>query len=86
MAEYTDDTMSDGEVLVLTVDDLAHLVGDGLATLFPGSLWVEGQVSSFHDARSGHAYFDRVEPSDVPGRAVGAKFSVALFKGNRAGV
>jgi len=78
--------MADSEVPVLTVDDLAHLVGDGLATLFPESLWVEGQVSGFHDARSGHAYFDLVEPSDVPGRAVGAKFSVALFKGNRASV
>jgi len=86
VAECTDDTMADSEVPVLTVDDLAHLVGDGLATLFPESLWVEGQVSSFHDARSGHAYFDLVEPSDVPGRAVGAKFSVALFKGNRASV
>ncbi|MBJ31909.1 MAG: exodeoxyribonuclease VII large subunit [Acidimicrobiaceae bacterium] len=86
MAECTNDTMADGEVPVLTVDDLAHLVGDGLATLFPESLWVEGQVSGFHDARSGHAYFELVEPSDVPGRAVGAKFSVALFKGNRASV
>jgi len=86
VAECTDDTMADSEVPVLTVDDLAHLVGDGLATLFPESLWVEGQVSGFHDARSGHAYFDLVEPSDVPGRAVGAKFSVALFKGNRASV
>jgi len=86
VTECNDDTVADGEVPVLTVDDLAHLVGDGLATLFPESLWVEGQVSGFHDARSGHAYFDLVEPSDVPGRAVGAKFSVALFKGNRAGV
>jgi len=78
--------MTDGELPVLTVDDLASLVGDGLKTLFPDSLWVEGQVSGFHDARSGHAYFELVEPSDVPGRAVGAKFSVALFKGSRAGV
>ena len=86
MADPTDDSMTDGELPVLTVDDLASLVGDGLKTLFPDSLWVEGQVSGFHDARSGHAYFELVEPSDVPGRAVGAKFSVALFKGSRAGV
>ena len=77
---------SGGEPSVLTVEELAHLVGDGLATLFPESLWVEGQVSGFHDARSGHAYFELVEPSDVPGRTVRAKFSVALFKGNRAGI
>ena len=47
---------------------------------------LEGQVSGFHDARSGHAYFDLVEPSDVPGRAVAAKLSVALFKGARPSV
>ena len=74
------------ELPVLTVGDLGHLLKDSLGTLFPERLWVEGQVSNFHDARSGHAYFDLVEPSDVPGRAVAAKFSVALFKGPRAGV
>lgn len=75
-----------GELPVLSVEDLSHLLKDGLATLFPEDLWVEGQVSGFHDARSGHAYFDLVEPSDVPGRAVAAKLSVALFKGARPSV
>ena len=79
-------TGASGELPVLTVGDLGHLLKDSLGTLFPEDLWVEGQVSGFHDARSGHAYFDLVEPSDVPGRAVAAKFSVALFKGNRPGV
>ena len=77
---------TEGEFPVLSVQDLAHLLKNGLGTLFPEDLWVEGQVSGFHDARSGHAYFELVEPSDVPGRAVAAKFSVALFKGSRAGV
>ena len=76
---------SDG-LPTLSVEDLSHLLKDGLATLFPEDLWVEGQVSNFHDARSGHAYFDLVEPSAVPGRAVAAKLSVALFKGARIGV
>lgn len=75
-----------GELPVLSVEELSHLLKDGLATLFPDDLWIEGQVSGFHDARSGHAYFDLVEPSDVPGRAVAAKLSVALFKGARSGV
>ncbi len=74
------------ELNVVSVQDLAHLLQDGLATLFPEHLWIEGQVSNFHDARSGHAYFDLVEPSEVPGRAVAAKLSVALFKGPRVGV
>lgn len=76
---------SDG-LPTLSVEELSHLLKDGLATLFPEDLWVEGQVSNFHDARSGHAYFDLVEPSAVPGRAVAAKLSVALFKGARIGV
>ncbi len=74
------------ELTVVSVEDLAHLLQDGLATLFPEHLWIEGQVSNFHDARSGHAYFDLVEPSEVPGRAVAARLSVALFKGPRVGV
>ena len=76
---------SDG-LPTMSVEELSHLLKDGLATLFPEDLWVEGQVSNFHDARSGHAYFDLVEPSAVPGRAVAAKLSVALFKGARIGV
>ena len=72
--------------VVLTVGQLGKLLKEGLSALFPGDLWVEGQVSGFHDARSGHAYFDLVEPSDQPGRAVAAKLSVALFKQARGRV
>ena len=72
--------------VVLTVGRLGQLLKEGLSALFPGDLWVEGQVSGFHDARSGHAYFDLVEPSDEPGRAVAAKLSVALFKQARGRV
>jgi len=72
--------------VVLTVGQLGELLKEGLSALFPGDLWVEGQVSGFHDARSGHAYFDLVEPSDEPGRAVAAKLSVALFKQARGRV
>jgi len=74
------------EPVVLTVGRLGELLKEGLSALFPGDLWVEGQVSGFHDARSGHAYFDLVEPSDEPGRAVAAKLSVALFKQARGRV
>ena len=72
--------------VVLTVGQLGKLLKEGLSALFPGDLWIEGQVSGFHDARSGHAYFDLVEPSDEPGRAVAAKLSVALFKQARGRV
>ena len=72
--------------VVLTVGQLGKLLKEGLSALFPGDLWIEGQVSSFHDARSGHAYFDLVEPSDEPGRAVAARLSVALFSNVRGRV
>ncbi len=69
--------------VVLTVGRLGKLLKEGLSALFPDDLWIEGQVSSFHDARSGHAYFDLVEPSDEPGRTVAARLNVALFKNAR---
>jgi exodeoxyribonuclease VII large subunit len=74
------------DLVVLTVGRLGELLKEGLSALFPGDLWVEGQISGFHDARSGHAYFDLVEPSDEPGRAVAVKLSVALFKQARGRV
>ncbi|MEC8814781.1 MAG: exodeoxyribonuclease VII large subunit [Actinomycetota bacterium] len=73
-----------GDLPVLTVGALGVLVKDGLDELFPEDLWVEGQVSNYREARSGHAYFDLVEPSEIPGKAVSAKLSVALFKNSRA--
>ena len=75
-----------GDLPVLTVGALGALMKDGLNELFPEDLWVEGQVSNYHEARSGHAYFDLVEPSEIPGEAVPAKLSVALFKNSRAAV
>ena len=75
-----------GDLPILTVGTLGALMKDGLNELFPEDLWVEGQVSNYHEARSGHAYFDLVEPSEIPGEAVSAKLSVALFKNSRAAV
>lgn len=71
------------EPAVMTVGQLGEFLKEGLSALFPGDLWVEGQVSNFHDARSGHAYFDLIEPSDEPGRTVAARLNVALFKNAR---
>ena len=71
---------------VLSVCELGELVREGLRTLFDSPIWVEGQVSNLHQARSGHVYFDLVEPSDEPGRAPAAVCNVALWKGVRIGV
>jgi len=71
------------EPAVMTVGQLGEFLKEGLSALFPDDLWVEGQVSNFHDARSGHAYFDLIEPSDEPGRTVAARLNVALFRNAR---
>ena len=44
-----------GDLPVLTVGALGALMTDGMNELFPEDLWVEGQVSHYHEARSGHA-------------------------------
>ena len=76
----------DTETQVLSVSRLGALVKEGLSALFPEDIWVEGQVSNLRTPRSGHAYFDLVEPSDEPGRPPAAVLSVALWKQARAAV
>ncbi|MBL6925527.1 MAG: exodeoxyribonuclease VII large subunit, partial [Acidimicrobiia bacterium] len=78
--------VADPDLPVVTVVELGALVAEGFRALFPDDLWIEGQVSNLHLARSGHTYFDLVEPSDEPGKAPTALFSVTLWKGNRPGI
>ena len=77
---------TDPDLPVVTVAELGVLVGEGVRALFPDDLWVEGQVSNLHLARSGHTYFDLVEPNDEPGKAPAALFGVTLWKGNMPGI
>mgnify|MGYP002725470479 CR=1 FL=1 len=76
----------DVEPPVLSVSRLGALVREGLSALFPDDIWVEGQVSNLRTPRSGHAYFDLIEPSDEPGRPPAAVFSVAVWKQVRASI
>ncbi|HJL88926.1 MAG TPA: exodeoxyribonuclease VII large subunit [Acidimicrobiales bacterium] len=76
----------DPELPVLSISRLGALVREGLSALFPDDIWVEGQVSNLRTPRSGHAYFDLIEPSDEPGRPPTAVFSVALWKQVRAAI
>ncbi len=41
-----------------TVSELTRLIKSELETAFPQPLWVEGEVSNFSRAHSGHLYFD----------------------------
>ena len=77
---------TDPDLPVVSVAELGALVEEGVKALFPDDLWVEGQVSNLHLARSGHTYFDLIEPNDQPGAAPSALFGVTLWKGNRPGV
>ncbi len=68
------------DVPVVSVGSLGAALKEGLRALFPERMWVEGQVSNLRTVRSGHVYFDLIEPSDEPGRPPAAQFSVALWK------
>ena len=43
---------------ILTISELTSLIKARLETAFPLSVWVEGEISNFMRAHSGHLYFD----------------------------
>ena len=76
------------EPMTFTVADLAERIKQVLSEAFGGELWVEGEIRNLNRARSGHMYFDLVEPDpdNGAGKQAEASVSVALFKFNRARV
>lgn len=71
--------------ITFTVAELAERIKQVLGDAFGDELWVEGEIRNLSRARSGHMYFDLVEPDpDNPaGRQPEASVSVALFRFNR---
>ncbi len=67
----------------LTVSELGTVVRAALEQAMPYGVWVEGEISDLSRSRSGHVYFDLVEPSDVAGAAPLATVPVVLFRENR---
>jgi exodeoxyribonuclease VII large subunit len=67
----------------LTVSELGALVRAALEQAMPYGVWVEGQISGLSRSRSGHVYFDLIEPSEVSGSAAAATIPVVLFRENR---
>ena len=67
------------EVPSVTVAQLNQIIGGALQELFPPSIWVDGEISGLNRAKSGHVYFDLIEPTE-PGVASPAKISVVLWK------
>jgi len=43
---------------IFSISEFTRLIKTELETAFPGPLWVEGEISNFTRAHSGHLYFD----------------------------
>lgn len=61
-----------------TVAQLNDHINNTVAQAFPDDIWVEGEISNLTRARSGHVYFDLIEPTP-PGTSATAKLAVVLF-------
>ena len=60
------------------VAEFNTLLAQVVSQRFPDDVWVEGEISNLTRSRSGHVYFDLVEPTE-PGVPTTAKISVVLF-------
>ena len=71
--------------MTFTVAELANRIKQVLGDAFGDELWVEGEIRNLSRARSGHMYFDLVEPDpdNGSGKQPEALISVALFRFNR---
>ena len=69
-------------VATWTVAEVGGAVAEGLRVAFPDEIWLRGEIRSLRAPnRSGHRYFDLVEPGAAPGEQPSAKVSIALFRG-----
>ena len=76
---------SDYEIPSFSVLQLGNFLKDGLNNLFPQDFWIEGQISNFRIVpKSGHAYFDLIDPVSEQGSQPMGKFSVALWNSQRS--
>ena len=75
----------DYEIPSFSVLQLGNFLKDGLNNLFPQDFWIEGQISNFRIVpKSGHAYFDLIDPISEQGSQPMGKFSVALWNSQRS--
>lgn len=77
------DTAGVGEPRAFTVAELADALRGLLQYSFPDDLWVEGEIRNMNRSRTGHVYFELVDPDTMPGQAPSAMLSVVLFKTTR---
>ncbi len=81
----SDGARAPSEPMTFTVAELANRIKQVLSDAFGDELWVEGEIRNLSRARSGHMYFDLVEPDsdNGSGKQPEASISVALFRFNR---
>ncbi|MDH4170432.1 MAG: exodeoxyribonuclease VII large subunit [Acidimicrobiia bacterium] len=66
-----------------TVAELAGVIANQLAGVFPDDVWVTGQISGLNRSGRGHVYFDLIEPPPEPGQPAPAQLAVVLWNSNR---
>ena len=69
----------------LRVGELVASVQLALDVCFPDEVWVRGEISSLRRARSGHVYFQLIEPGP-PGAPPLARVAVTLFASDKVAV
>jgi exodeoxyribonuclease VII large subunit len=70
---------------VLSVSEVAQLIGLALDALTPGPLWVEGEIHGLRRPPGGHVWFDLVEPAELGGPPT-ARLGLVLFSRQRQAV
>ncbi len=64
----------------LSVSQLTQLVNVALEAVAPEGVWVAGHIASISRPRTGHVYFELIDPAEQPGRNPKAKVAVTLFR------
>ena len=68
----------------LTVGELCTLIRVVIEETMPDDFWVEGEISGLNrHPRSGHVYFNLVEPGEAAGASPAATLPVVLFRDAR---
>ncbi len=68
-----------------SVAELSDAITEAFSQAFPTRIWVRGEITGFHAAPSGHAYFTLIEQGASADKST-AKLPVALFAGARRSV
>ncbi|MYG93785.1 MAG: exodeoxyribonuclease VII large subunit [Acidimicrobiia bacterium] len=79
-------TQATNEPSTYTVTELVARIRKVLAAEFGHGMWVKGEIRNLSIARSGHTYFDIIEPQEQiqSGAQPEAKMAVALFRASRS--